>query len=1122
MCQADPLGSISRLCAACENDCSFHGVCIGTECECDIGWSGTDCSYPVMAFVSFGITGIHPPSGLALGGTEVMLHGYNFAQTPRLSCRFEPVNENSSAPLPPPTIVPALYHNSSLLSCQAPPCALAPPWSPHTEPGASVSPPANSSAPVLRAALSTPDATYVVEVAEEPPAFSNNGLRFFQWDAAIYSARPAGGPLEGNTTITLRGRGLRRLPTGEAAQCRFGSRQVPASLLEGGRAARCVSPSADAAGAVALSLSLNSANASVSNDWTQPIQFTYYNLRVRSVSPSRGHALHPRFVLEVAGLEHAVSAARRTAYGTPMTALNLTAHEATYGAAWLAIQQQQQQEQQQAQPGLSRTPVAAGAAGLLPLLHALDNWPSPLAAAVLPVTLLPHMTTTVEAAIGARATSAGGSVVMGALLLLAGSDCTIAAFRVGAVSGAVSTSAVLGASMPRAEPLPGHSAVAVGVALKAAGETRCVPTLGDLDGDGRADLLVGVSSGEVLAFRNLANVSAHESTGAQYGALFAAVFVRWEEQPLGSTMLMPNPAAALTGGRANGTRGFAYGHARPYLIDADLDGDLDLFVSCGACNPSEASPLYFRNVRSTILPSWRTLVPVLDGDHALAEVASHVSLAPNATVALTFGEPDGSGRPTGVFAGIVVHWSDSGAHVIEGIGAHPSYRVPRRPTDLFPSNSLAEMSFALDETALIVDLDGDGDNDLLAISPNGRRRVFVSAATEERARMLKCKFGGSFETRPCWSCPNMEPDPTGDPLPPPHQVPAMELAADSVSCVPPRLDGFPGRPRAYAGPYRLELTANDQQWTQRALTYEYLSPWDVLSLYPSSGPSLGGTFIQVRGMGLYAAATGEVHPVAWYGAFITHDVDANAQLEPQELEGAIAHVRAAGALPEATLVDEAAVRLFVATHDLNLDGRLSFDEFQAARPGGGNASAVSGAVSSGTPTLPEGWSPACLFGRATRSGIAGWTADGLALIAPHDPLGEWLGCYTPSATETDADATATWHFTTEGQGEPTEPNFRVLAVSRLHPTRGGITPPYEDVTRGWNSVVEYGYIELTRKEPYTGATALFELPQPQWPAPVSPYFVATFRFLLGGGSGGDGISFSYGEVPDGCVDELGA
>jgi len=34
--------------------------------------------------------------------------------------------------------------------------------------------------------------------------------------------------------------------------------------------------------------------------------------------------------------------------------------------------------------------------------------------------------------------------------------------------------------------------------------------------------------------------------------------------------------------------------------------------------------------------------------------------------------------------------------------------------------------------------------------------------------------------------------------------------------------------------------------------------------------------------------------------------------------------------------------------------------------------------------------------------------------------------------------------------------------------------------------------------------------------------VATFRFLLGGGSGGDGISFSYGEVPDGYVDELGA
>jgi hypothetical protein len=91
-----------------------------------------------------------------------------------------------------------------------------------------------------------------------------------------------------------------------------------------------------------------------------------------------------------------------------MTALNLTAHEATYGATWLAQQQQQQQQQQpqpqqppapqpqpQQQPGLSRTPVAAGAAGLLPLLHALNTLPSPLAAAV-----LPHVTST--AAVGPR------------------------------------------------------------------------------------------------------------------------------------------------------------------------------------------------------------------------------------------------------------------------------------------------------------------------------------------------------------------------------------------------------------------------------------------------------------------------------------------------------------------------------------------------------------------------------------------------------------------------------------------------------------------------------------------------------------------------------------------------
>ena len=65
---------------ACPNDCSFHGVCIQQTCHCDVGYSSEDCSYPVMAFVNFGIRSIDPPTGLALGGTRVYLSGFNLVE----------------------------------------------------------------------------------------------------------------------------------------------------------------------------------------------------------------------------------------------------------------------------------------------------------------------------------------------------------------------------------------------------------------------------------------------------------------------------------------------------------------------------------------------------------------------------------------------------------------------------------------------------------------------------------------------------------------------------------------------------------------------------------------------------------------------------------------------------------------------------------------------------------------------------------------------------------------------------------------------------------------------------------------------------------------------------------
>ena len=97
----------------------------------------------------------------------------------------------------------------------------------------------------------------------------------------------------------------------------------------------------------------------------------------------------------------------------------------------------------------------------------------------------------------------------------------------------------------------------------------------------------------------------------------------------------------------------------------------------------------------------------------------------------------------------------------------------------------------------------------------------------ERRRHLKCKFGGTFETRACWSCAEAE---TG--LPSPYQVEALwhggsedegtaipsgevREAGEALTCVPPPLDGVQNLPRIYSGAHRIELSFNDQQWTQQ-------------------------------------------------------------------------------------------------------------------------------------------------------------------------------------------------------------------------------------------------------------------------------------------------------------------
>jgi hypothetical protein len=221
-----------------------------------------------------------------------------------------------------------------------------------------------------------------------------------------------------------------------------------------------------------------------------------------------------------------------------------------------------------------------------------------------------------------------------------------------------------------------------------------------------------------------------------------------------------------------------------------------------------------------------------------------------------------------------------------------TYLHSRSADDFAETEPLLGLRVSARDQLIIIDADADGDLDAIwfgettsiatdsgttsgeAIVP--AVHVALSNATQLRATLFKCKFGGSFEQRACWAC--------GDP-PTPYQVAARFNASrrGAVHCSPPVLDGYPPLSRVYSGIQRVELSFDDQQWTQFGIGFDYIVPWRALSVYPSSGPVTGGTYVQVAAKGLHAAATAYPNPEQWRLAFSPADADNNSRLDAQEL-----------------------------------------------------------------------------------------------------------------------------------------------------------------------------------------------------------------------------------------------